>query len=516
MPSIDNFKETLAIYWPFVVVFLLCISLIQGRYSSNLHRIPGPFLSSVSIIPRIRSIYRGNSHEDELELHKKYGNFVRVGPRTVSISDPAHIEKIYGISSNFFKAGFYEPIRFHDEEGLVPDPLVLADKATHTRMKRNAANAYALQALVQLEPLVDRTIDNLLKHLDICYASTGAICNLGEYMHFFAMDTIFNITFGRDLDFINSGDPKGFCRQLQNGLGYLVCIGQIPWAHRFLLGNRVVAGLLNRLTDEESVFDKVMSLATSYRTIAEKEALIGDDEATSCTFLSRLLRNQTRNPSLITDREINTHIFGNITAGGDTTSTALRAVLRDLIRHPAVTHRLLVELRNAGLDKTETQVPYSVASKLPYLSAIIRESMRLHPSVGMMLARGVPPEGAVFRDGDRNEYHIGPGVEVGINPWVVHRNPQVFPNPEVYSPERWLEAAPEQLAQMKRAWMPFGAGRHTCSGQHISMLEITKLVPTIVLRYGITWSSPIEDVSVFNRFFTIQKGLHVKLEKKGQ
>lgn len=334
MLSIDNFKETLAVYWPFVVVFLLCISLIQARYSSNLHRIPGPFLSTVSIIPRIQSIYRGNSHEDELELHKKYGTFVRVGPCTVSISDPAQIEKIYGISSNCFKAGFYEPIRFHDEEGLVPDPLVLADKAMHTRMKRNAANAYALQALVQLEPLVDRTIDNLLKHLDICYGSTGAICNLGEYMHFFAMDTIFNVTYGRDLDFINSGDPKGFCRQLQDGLGYLVCvsnccrstekkasslttmrcsqIGQILWAHRFLLGNRVLAGLLNRLTDEESVFDKVMSLATSYRTIAEKEALIGDDEATSCTFLSRLLRNQTRNPSLITDREINTHIFGNM------------------------------------------------------------------------------------------------------------------------------------------------------------------------------------------------------------
>ncbi|KAL3292325.1 pisatin demethylase cytochrome P450, partial [Colletotrichum asianum] len=352
--------------------------------------------------------------------------------------------------------------------------------------------------------------------LDICYASTGAICNLGEYMHFFAMDTIFNITFGRDLDFINSGDPKGFCRQLQDGLGYLVSIGQIPWAHRFLLGNRIVAGLLNRLTDEESVFDKVMSLATSYRTIAEKEALIGDDEATSCTFLSRLLRNPTRNPSLITDREINMHIFGNITAGGDTTSTALRAILRDLIRHPAVIHRLLAELRDAGLGNTEAPVPYGVASKLPYLSAIIRESMRLQPSVGMMLARGVPPEGAVFRDGDRNEYHIGPGVEVGINPWVVPRNPQVFPNPEVYSPERWLEAAPGQLAQMKRAWMPFGAGRHTCSGQHISMLEITKLVPTIVLRYVITWSSPSEDVSVFNRFFTIQKGLLIRLENKSQ
>lgn len=195
----------------------------------------------------------------------------------------------------------------------------------------------------------------------------------------------------------------------------------------------------------------------------------------------------------------------------------MRAILYFLIRHPHVTERLRQELIDAGLDSNTRDpavVPYSVASKLPFLAAIIREALRLHPSVGMMLARGVPSGGVTLTSSSGDKYFVGAGAEIGVNPWIIQRNPVLFPEPEAFKPDRWLLAEPEQLAAMNRAWLPFGAGRHTCSGQHISMLEITKLVPSLVLRYEIEWAPGAADISVSNYFFTMQTGLIVNLRPR--
>lgn len=177
----------LALATPLLFLAFFLARLAANKFASNLSSVPGPFINSFTILPRLWSVYKGSSHLEDLELHKKYGKVVRLGPKTISITDPTLIEAIYGISSKFYKGGFYEPVRFYDEEGIIPDPFVLADKPMHTRMKRNAANAYALSALVQLEPLVDTVINNLFNRLDEQYVATGQTCDISLYMLFFAM-----------------------------------------------------------------------------------------------------------------------------------------------------------------------------------------------------------------------------------------------------------------------------------------------------------------------------------------
>lgn len=297
-------------------------------------------------------------------------------------------------------------------------------------------------------------------------------------------------------------------------VGLTIQVGQIPWAHRYLLGNSFNTKLLERFGGGESIMDEMMNVAVTQRLVAENEMDSVDDTSSPCTFLMRLLRNQLKNPATITDREINVHTFGNIIAGGDTTSTAIRAIITNLIQHPEAMNCLLAELKQAGLSSNGPPVPYATSSKLPYMSAVVHESLRLHPSVGMMLARGVPAGGASFAiDGDRKVW-IGEDVEIGVNPWVIHRDPTLFPDPEAFVPRRWLDASPEQLTRMTRAWMPFGAGRHTCSGQHISMMEINKLVPSLVMRFDMTWEGGSPDFSIANYFFTMQRGLRVNIAKR--
>ena len=139
---------------------------MSNYVQKKLYRVPGPFTRCISSWPRIVSVNSGNSHDDDIALHRKYGPMVRIAPNTVSISDVAAIPTLYGIGTRFYKSPFYSLARTHDEEGCIPDPFILTDKAMHTRMKKNAANAYSLNGLVKMEAWIEPVTDRLFRLLD--------------------------------------------------------------------------------------------------------------------------------------------------------------------------------------------------------------------------------------------------------------------------------------------------------------------------------------------------------------
>lgn len=222
------------------------------------------------------------------------------------------------------------------------------------------------------------------------------------------------------------------------------------------------------------------------------------------TFLQRLLFNQKANPKSITDHELLTHAWGNLAAGSDTTGTAIRAVIYYVLKDDRVYRRLCQEVRT----NLNMPVSFAAANNLPYLAACIREAMRMHPSVGLILARTVPKGGATI-----SGLYIAEGTEVGMNPYVLQYDSEVFPEPNTFKPERWLESETndDQLKQMNRSFLAFGHGAHTCSGRHISILEVTKMIPTLLLNYDMKLVNGGRDYKFKNRWFTPQEGLLVNL-----
>jgi len=210
-------------YWFAILPVVGAIYLLAVRRKKSLHRIPGPVLRSISPLPRIISAYRGHSHEDDLELHRKYGPIVRLAPNSISISDPSMINKIYGIGTKFIKSPFYELSTAHDEEGLIPDPFILTDKDLHSRMKRNAANAYSMNGLVQMEPLIEtvtkRFIGRLAQHAD-----EKSPADLGKMIANYTMDAVFSLTFGRDFDYMSHGDILGILRIMKVASFYMAVV----------------------------------------------------------------------------------------------------------------------------------------------------------------------------------------------------------------------------------------------------------------------------------------------------
>jgi cytochrome P450 len=149
-------------------------------------------------------------------------------------------------------------------------------------------------------------------------------------------------------------------------------------------------------------------------------------------------------------------------------------------------------------------------SSLPYLAAVVKEAMRLHPSVGFLMERHTPPQGATICG-----QHIPGGTIVGINPWVTGRNEDIFPDPEAFRPERWLESSEGQLREMENLLsLNFGAGSRTCLGKHISLIEIHKVIPQLLRTFKVELTHPGKEWEICNHWFVQQDGLICTLSRR--
>ena len=105
----------------------------------------------------------------------------------------------------------------------------------------------------------------------------------------------------------------------------------------------------------------------------------------------------------------------------------------------------------------------------------------MHPAAGLPLERVVPASGVEI-----SGHFIRGGTIVGCSPWVIHRRTDIFgPDADVYNPDRWLTASPDQLKVMDGMMLQFGAGSRTCIGKNISLMEIYKIIPSFLRRFEV-------------------------------
>ena len=167
----------------------------------------------------------------------------------------------------------------------------------------------------------------------------------------------------------------------------------------------------------------------------------------------------------------------NIFAGSDTTAISTRAIIYHLLKNLSCKAKLVAEL-DAAREQGKLSFPVSLAQadSLPYLQAVMYEALRLHPAVGMSLPRVSPSTGATIAG-----KFIPAGTTVGANPWVIHRDPQVFGDDvETFRPERWVEKSESEsqdggkggYGDMQRYFFAFGSGARMCLGRNISWMEM--------------------------------------------
>lgn len=143
-----------------------------------------------------------------MELHRRYGPVVRIGPNAVSVADPAAIESVLGLKANLDKTDSVRPrINMHEGQEL---PIIIAaiDSKRHAQLRRPVAGAYSLTSLLELESVVDDVISTMVKRLRekfIRGPDHGKSCLIDQWMSFFSFDLILQATFSKDFGFLNAG-----------------------------------------------------------------------------------------------------------------------------------------------------------------------------------------------------------------------------------------------------------------------------------------------------------------------
>lgn len=234
-----------------VVVVTYVTVLVKSALRPGLRNIPGPPLARVSNLYLMFQSRKMNMHTLFSQLHRDYGKVVRFGPNKVDIADPAYIPVIYGINSKFIKVGeaferlsliltlceapFYDSFTNAHDGSILDNLFATRDPAWHKRVKSAIAPAYSLSYLRHLEPLVDQCTSQFI---DAMQDLAGQSIDLGEWLQWYAFDTIGNITFSKTFGFINDREDKNdILDGLEFGNRYNTVIGQVPGWHPWLIGN---------------------------------------------------------------------------------------------------------------------------------------------------------------------------------------------------------------------------------------------------------------------------------------
>lgn len=201
----------------------------------------------------------------------------------------------------------------------------------------------------------------------------------------------------------------------------------------------------------------------------------------------------------------------NVFAGSDTTGISLTSIFFQLMKHPDKLAKLQQELDTAAFQgQVSEPITFAQSQKLPYLQAVIKEALRLHPATGLPMWRQVPKEGAVVCG-----QYFPAGANLGINSWVAHSNEDIFPDARAFLPERWIDSSKKALSEMERYFMSFGMGARACIGRNISLLEMNKVVPELLRRYDFKMADPqVERLDSLNRWFVKQHNLKVRVSKR--
>lgn len=404
-----------------VVSFAVLARIITILVFGSLRRLPGPFSSRLTGLPLSIAAFKGRRAQWLNELHKKYGPVVRVAPGEVSVADPAHYRTIYSNPKTSHKdPSFYDAASFTGSDNI----FQMVNREQHAARRKLVAAPYSLQSMHKLEHII-RSKSRLLadRFLSDAAASARGTVDAYELCALFSFELVCAAGFAKDfssrssalavLRAMETSGPRFIFNSIFSPLKHASWSTKMPGrvgatyrAHEYWheRSRQMVREYLDR-KDSEDIQDYLLA---PFRD--------GVD-----SWLGRQL----------SEAEFVEEAMGIMLAGSGTTSSTLTYLLYAISQseHQHVQDRLREEV--TGLSGTDHLAQLRGAQ---YLNAVIKETMRLYPTIISTLPRIL--DHPIYING----LELPPGIVVGMQNYVHHRNPVIFPDPEAFRPERWLES----------------------------------------------------------------------------
>jgi cytochrome P450 len=327
--------------------------------------------------------------------------------------------------------------------------LLISEGDFWRRQRRLAQPAFHRSRTNEYSPVMVECALEQMKHW-----RSGETRNIAEEMMKLTLEVAVRTLFGTSL----AGDSEAIGKAMTFLMRHYLRRARSPW--------RVPASwptpANRRARREVEYMDSLI-----YRIIADRK----EDKRPRNDLLSLLMAAMHDDGSQMTERQVRDESMTLFVAGHETTALTLSWTWYLLGQNPAAEARLHEELR-AVLAGRPAEV--SDVEKLPYLNAVVHESLRLYPPAFIMARMNVETVNV-------GGYEIPPRSTLLASQWVMHRDPRFYEQPEQFMPERWLDGLESRLPP--GAYFPFGDGPRRCIGQGFAQLETALVIAAIAQKF---------------------------------
>ncbi|THH21149.1 hypothetical protein EW146_g362 [Bondarzewia mesenterica] len=491
---------------------------------------PGPWLAKFSDAWLGWTAANGHRSEVVHDLHKKYGPIVRLAPNHVSISDPAALQIVYAHGNGSLKSNFYDAF-VSIQRGL----FNTRDRAAHARKRKIVSHIFSQKSVLEFEPNVREYVKMLLQQWDRLsdMAAKDMEGEEGEggwkgrggrlwldclpWYNYLAFDIIGDLAFGNPFGMLRSakdsapvaksqeaaiasyGKENVTCEvvsfpavQILNDRGeFSAAMGVLPPWWRPL-----VKRYIPWFSNGDKAVKNLAGLAIA--GVSKRLAM----PTYRVDLLSKLQEGKDDEGRPMGREELTAEALTQLIAGSDTTSNTSCAITYYLAANPRCQEKLQHELDEALANEDDPVSTFDTVKRLPYLEAVINESIRIHSTSGVGLPRVVSEGGMIIHGKTFPE-----GTILSVPSYTIHRDIDVWGNdPDSFRPERWFEQDSDAI---QKTFNPFSFGPRACVGRNLANMELLIIISSILRRYHFVLEEPEKRLQTREGF--LRKPLHCKV-----
>jgi cytochrome P450 len=382
---------------------------------------------------------------------------------------------------------------------LVQNLASAVDKKVHARKRRIISHAFSEAAIRSYEATELDKIRLFCKQIADPTTFHGEYKNMSRWFSYLTYDIMGNLTFGHEYNMLTKDDDH-FIQPLIDTFQHIqIILGCVPWVERFGLGPLM---FINMAAAVKKFRDYVANQVT-HRIELEKAGKGPDDIFKLLLHAEDKKSGEKMGFKELSDEAVVLIIAGKsrrrrhcpfsicgvgtntiITLASDTTGTALTGLSFYLARYPDCYSQLKHEIRST-FSSLEEIVSGKKLQGCKYLRACVEEALRMSPGVPSYLVRESP------RDGEIDGHRIPAYANIGVPGWAMHRRPDVFPDPQVFKPERWLTESKDEMEKLRSAHLPFSYGPRACIGKNLALNTIYLTIARMAFLYEIESREPL-------------------------